>query len=105
MRSAITQAGTARLVEKNRLSADDRDATLARITTTRDLGLAAEADIVADAIFEQVEVKQEPFPELDWICRADTVLATNTSAIPSTPSPRERPARVGRRHAFLPRFP
>ena len=78
------EQSTARLVDKNRLSAEDRDATLARITTTRELGQAAEADIVVEAVFEQVEVKQELFGELDRICRADAVLATNTSAIPIT---------------------
>jgi 3-hydroxybutyryl-CoA dehydrogenase len=98
------EKSTARLVEKNRLSADDRDATLARITTTRDLGPAAEVDIAVEAVFEQVEVKQELFRELDRICRADAVLATNTSAIPITSiaSATTRPESVVGTHFFSP---
>jgi 3-hydroxybutyryl-CoA dehydrogenase len=98
------EKSTARLVEKNRLSADDRDATLASITTTRDLGQAAEADIVVEAVFEQVEVKQELFRELDQICRADAVLGTNTSAIPITTiaSVTTRPESVVGMHFFSP---
>ena len=98
------EKSTARLVEKNRLSADDRDATLARITTTRDLGPAAEVDIVVEAVFEQVEVKQELFRELDRICRGDAVLATNTSAIPITTiaSATTRPESVVGTHFFSP---
>ena len=101
---AEIERSTARLVEKNRLSAEDRDATLARITTTRDLGQAAEADIVVEAVFEQVEVKQELFGELDRICRADAVLATNTSAIPITTiaSATTRPESVVGTHFFSP---
>ena len=98
------EKSTARLVEKNRLSAGDRDATLARITTTRDLGQAAEADLVVEAVFEQVEVKQELFRELDRICRTDAVLATNTSAIPITTiaSATTRPESVVGTHFFSP---
>ncbi len=101
---AEIERSTARLVEKNRLSAEDRDATLARITTTRDLGQAAEADIVVEAVFEQVEVKQELFGELDRVCRADAVLATNTSAIPITTiaSATTRPESVVGTHFFSP---
>ena len=101
---AEIERSTARLVEKNRLSAEDRDATLARITTTRDLDQAAEADIVVEAVFEQVEVKQELFGELDRICRADAVLATNTSAIPITTiaSATTRPESVVGTHFFSP---
>ena len=98
------EKSTARLVEKNRLAAGDRDATLARITTTRDLGQAAEADFVVEAVFEQVEVKQELFRELDRICRTDAVLATNTSAIPITTiaSATTRPESVVGTHFFSP---
>ena len=98
------EQSTARLVDRNRLSAEDRDATLARITTTRELGQAAEADIVVEAVFEQVEVKQELFGELDRICRADAVLATNTSAIPITTiaSATTRPESVVGTHFFSP---
>jgi len=93
-----------RLVKKQRLSADDKDAALARISTTTDLEAAADADIVVEAVFERVEAKQDVFRELDRVCREDAVLATNTSAIPVTTiaSVTERPERVVGTHFFSP---
>jgi 3-hydroxybutyryl-CoA dehydrogenase len=95
---------TARFVEKGRISTDDRDATLARVSTTTDLDAVADADIVVEAIFEQVEVKQEIFRDLDRICRDGAVLATNTSAIPITTiaSATRRPEAVVGTHFFSP---
>jgi 3-hydroxybutyryl-CoA dehydrogenase len=98
------EKNTARLVEKNKITADDRDTALTRITTTRDLDATAEADVVIEAIFEQVEAKQEVFRELDRICRADAVLGSNTSAIPITTiaSVTARPEFVVGTHFFSP---
>jgi len=95
---------TARFVEKGRISSDDRDAALARVSTTTDLDAVADADIVVEAIFEQVEVKQEIFGDLDRICRDGAVLATNTSAIPITTiaSATRRPEAVVGTHFFSP---
>jgi 3-hydroxybutyryl-CoA dehydrogenase len=95
---------TARFVEKGRISSDDRDATLARVRATTDLDAVADADIVVEAIFEQVEVKQEMFRDLDRICRDGAVLATNTSAIPITTiaSATRRPEAVVGTHFFSP---
>jgi 3-hydroxybutyryl-CoA dehydrogenase len=95
---------TARFVEKGRISTDDRDATLARVSTTTDLDAVADVDIVVEAIFEQVEVKQEIFRDLDRICRDGAVLATNTSAIPITTiaSATGRPEAVVGTHFFSP---
>jgi 3-hydroxybutyryl-CoA dehydrogenase len=95
---------TARFVEKGRISTDDRDATLARVSTTTDLDAVADADIVVEAIFEQVEVKQEIFRDLDRICRDGAVLATNPSAIPITTiaSATRRPEAVVGTHFFSP---
>ena len=98
------ERNTARLVEKDRLAAADREAALERITTTRDLDAAADADVVVEAVFEQVEVKQELFRALDRICRDDAVLGTNTSAIPITTiaSVTTRPESVVGTHFFSP---
>ncbi len=74
----------AKFAEKGAMSADEREAALARITTTTDLEAAADAEIVVEAVFEQLEVKHEVFTALDRICRKDVILATNTSAIPIT---------------------
>ena len=94
----------ARMVEKQTVSADDRDAALARITTTTDLDAAAEAELVVEAVFERVEVKHEVFRELDRLAADGTVLATNTSAIPITTiaAVTQRPEQVVGTHFFSP---
>jgi 3-hydroxybutyryl-CoA dehydrogenase len=98
------EKSTARFVEKGKFSADARTAALARISTTTDLDAAAEVDLVVEAAFEQVDVKQEIFRELDRICKDDAVLATNTSAIPITriASATDRPQAVVGTHFFSP---
>ncbi len=101
---AGVERSLARMVEKQTVSADDRDAALGRITSTTDLGAAAEADLVVEAVFERVDVKREVFAELDRLAGAQTVLATNTSAIPITTiaAATSRPDRVVGTHFFSP---
>src|SRR5687768_2746462 len=73
-----------RFAAKGKISEEDVEETLSRITTTTDLDAAADADIVVEAIFERLEAKHEVFRTLDKICKAGTILGTNTSAIPIT---------------------
>ncbi|MEU6344309.1 3-hydroxyacyl-CoA dehydrogenase family protein [Streptomyces sp. NPDC046977] len=102
-RSGI-EASYERFVAKGKLSAEDAAASLGRITTTTDLDAAADADIVVEAVFEKIEVKQEIFRALDKIAHQDAVLASNTSAIPITKiaAVTERPERVVGTHFFSP---
>jgi len=102
-REGIEQS-TARFADKGRMSAEDRAAALNRITTTTDIDAVAEADVVVEAAFEQVEVKREIFRNLDRICHDRAVLATNTSAIPITTiaSATGRPEAVVGTHFFSP---
>ena len=73
-----------RNVEKGRMSSAERDAALARLTLATDLSDLAECDLVIEAVLEELELKREVFAELDRICRADAILATNTSALSVT---------------------
>ncbi|MGN6330022.1 MAG: 3-hydroxyacyl-CoA dehydrogenase family protein [Motilibacteraceae bacterium] len=93
-----------RFVAKDRLSAEDAEAALARIVPTTELEAAADADVVVEAVFEDVEVKHEVFRALDRICRDGAVLATNTSAIPITAiaAVTDRPEAVVGTHFFSP---
>lgn len=94
----------ARFVARRKLTEAAADATLGRVTTTRDLDAAADADIVVEAVFERVDVKQELFRTLDGLVRETAVLASNTSAIPITQiaAATTRPERVVGTHFFSP---
>ncbi len=74
----------ARLVAKERLSAEERDAARARIHGATKLDALFEQDLVIEAAVEKLEIKQAIFRQLDEGCRAETILATNTSSISIT---------------------
>jgi len=91
----------ARGVEKGRLSEEDKDAALGRLTTTTELADLAGCDLVIEAIVEEVEAKRALFAELSELAPA-AILATNTSALSVTGDRRRRgSARPGRRPALL----
>jgi 3-hydroxybutyryl-CoA dehydrogenase len=77
---------------------------IGRITTTTDLKAGKDADLVIEAVFERLEVKQEVFRELDGICKPGAILATNTSALPITEisAVTKRPQMVVGTHFFSP---
>ena len=93
-----------RKVEKGQLEEADRDAAVARFTTTTELTALADCDLVIEAIVEELEPKRELFAELDRICRPDAILATNTSALSVTEiaAATTRPERVVGMHFFNP---
>jgi len=93
-----------RFVAKGTLAAEDAAAATARIRTTTELDAVADADIVVEAVFEKLDVKQEVFRELDRLCKDSAVLATNTSAIPVTQIAvaTQRPESVVGTHFFSP---
>jgi len=71
-----------RRVEKGRLAEADALAALARVRSTRDLDDAVhDADVVIEAVFEDLEVKRAIFAELDRAARVDAVLASNSSTM------------------------
>lgn len=73
------------LVAKGKISPEDGQAALARVSTSVDLESAVkDADFVIEAILENLELKQQTFSELDKFCPAHTIFATNTSVLPVT---------------------
>ncbi|MGH8892579.1 MAG: 3-hydroxyacyl-CoA dehydrogenase family protein [Actinomycetes bacterium] len=94
----------ARFVAKGSLDQAAAEQALGRIESTPELDAVVEADLVVEAAFEKLEVKQEIFRELDRIAKEGTVLATNTSAIPITQiaAVTERPEAVVGTHFFSP---
>jgi 3-hydroxybutyryl-CoA dehydrogenase len=93
-----------RAVEKGKLDPAERDAALARLRTTTEVGELAACDLVLEAIVEDLDAKRELFAELDRVCAPDAILATNTSALSVTElaEATERPERVIGMHFFNP---
>jgi 3-hydroxybutyryl-CoA dehydrogenase len=71
-------------VERGRMSQEACNATLARMHDTTDLAALADCDLVIEAIFENLAVKQALFAELNGICKPATILASNTSTLSIT---------------------
>ncbi len=71
-------------VEKGKMQETEKKEILSRISTTTKLTDLKDADIIIEAIFENVDAKKEIFSELDGICKKDTFFASNTSTIPIT---------------------
>jgi len=86
----------AELVTKGVLSETELDERLARIRFTADMSLVSGADIVIEAVFEDMELKRKIFAELEAICRPDAIFCTNTSVM----SPSEISRDLQRRERF-----
>jgi 3-hydroxybutyryl-CoA dehydrogenase len=93
-----------RKVEKGRLAQAERDAAAGRLSLTTALADLVDCDVVIEAIVEALEPKRALFAELEQICRSDTVLATNTSALSVTEiaAATSTPERVVGMHFFNP---
>ena len=78
------EKGLARQVEKGRMTEEDKAAVLGRISRADKLELAADADLVVEAVVEDRAVKRQVFGQLAEICHDKAILATNTSSISVT---------------------
>jgi 3-hydroxybutyryl-CoA dehydrogenase len=94
----------ARSVERGRLTGDQRDAILAAMDSTTDMAALARCDLVIEAVFEDLAVKQDLLGELDRICPPHTIFASNTSTLSITEIAAgcRRPDRVVGLHFCLP---
>ncbi len=73
-----------RAVKKEKLTAEDRDAALERLSFTTEVSGLQDCDIVIEAIVEELEAKNALFGELDGLCGAGTIFASNTSSLTIT---------------------
>lgn len=98
------KANYATSVKRGSIEAAEADARLARITGAADLAAVAGADLVIEAVFEEMTVKQEVFRALDSHAAPGALLGTNTSAldIDAIASATSRPADVIGTHFFAP---
>ena len=111
MGSGIVEAGrervetsTGRALERGKLTAEDRDAILGRISGSTEIAAFAGVDLVIEAATEDPEIKLETFRQLDEITRDEVVLGSNTSSIPiaTLGAVTARPDRVIGMHFFNP---
>ena len=94
-----------RLVAKERLKAEDKAATLSRLTTSTEMhGAVSDADLVVEAATERLDLKLKIFEQLDAAAPAHCILATNTSSISITKiaAATKRPAQVIGMHFMNP---
>jgi len=73
-----------KMVDRGKLDAAAKDATLARITGTVDMAAAKDCDLVIEAALEVMDIKKSIFKELDELCKPECILASNTSALSIT---------------------
>lgn len=107
---AITQAKEqlakiwARQVERGRMSAEQVESAQANLVTCTDLQQMQDADLVVEAIVENLQVKQDVFKQLEAIVSEDCILASNTSSLSITAIAQAvaKPARVAGFHFFNP---
>jgi 3-hydroxybutyryl-CoA dehydrogenase len=101
---ARIEKGLARDVEKSRLTAEQRDQALARLTTSASLANVAAADFIIEAITENFEAKASVWRELDVVARPEAIFASNTSSISITKlaAVTRRPAQFLGLHFFNP---
>ena len=87
VKEELVQAGLERIkkflrgsIERKKLTQEEADAVLGRLKTTTDLAEAAkDADVVIEAIVEDMEIKKDTFRRLEQICHERTIFASNTS--------------------------
>ena len=71
-------------VDRGKMAATDRDAALARLSASTDMGALADCDLVIEAVFEDLGVKRELLGALDGICKPEALFASNTSTLSIT---------------------
>ncbi|MFQ6121955.1 MAG: 3-hydroxyacyl-CoA dehydrogenase family protein [Dehalococcoidales bacterium] len=92
------------LVRKEKITAEQVEKTVSRVKTTTSIEDIAFVDLVIEAVFENMEVKKKVFVQLDSLCPATTILATNTSTLSPTEiaSVTKRPDKIIGMHWFNP---
>lgn len=94
-----------KLVSKGKIQANEKDAVISRMELSTDLGVIEDADVVIEAVFEDMEVKKETFQKIDKTVRSeDALLLTNTSSlsVSEIASVTARPEKVSGMHFFNP---
>lgn len=93
-----------RMVERNKITAEEKDTYLSRIKGSTDISIIVDVDLVIEAATEDIDAKKALFSELDQLCKPDTIFATNTSSLSITEiaAATKRPDKVIGMHFFNP---
>lgn len=96
--------GLTKLVAKGKMTEEDKEDILSRISGTTDMNMAEDCDLIIEAAVENMDIKKQIFSELDKICKEDAILASNTSSLSITEvaSATNRPDKVIGMHFFNP---
>ncbi|MCA9592076.1 MAG: 3-hydroxyacyl-CoA dehydrogenase family protein [Myxococcales bacterium] len=78
------EKGLGKLVERGKLSAEERDAIVGRITFSKEERDVADCDLVIESVVEDIDIKKALFERLESMCKKDAILATNTSTLSVT---------------------
>lgn len=78
------EAGLEKQVTKGKMTEQQKDALLSRLHPTADIACAADADLILEAVLEDVQVKKDLYAKLEAVCSPTAVIGTNTSYIPIT---------------------
>ncbi len=73
-----------RFIEKNTIASHQKDETMNRLRGTTKLEDLADADVIIEAIIENLQIKRETYSRLDRICKPETIFASNTSSLSIT---------------------
>ncbi len=93
------------LVSKGKMTSDEKDALLSRITVTTDMGCVEDAEVIVEAVFEDIALKKQTFEKLDtMVASQEALLLTNTSSlsVSEIASVTRRPEKVAGMHFFNP---
>lgn len=93
-----------KMVKKEKITEADKDEILARVNGSTDISIVKDADLIIEAATEDMEAKKALFQELDELCKPDTIIATNTSALSITEiaAATNRPDKIIGMHFFNP---
>jgi 3-hydroxybutyryl-CoA dehydrogenase len=101
---AKVEKNLSKMVAKEKISEDDKNAAMERITGSTDIAIVKDADLIIEAASENMEAKKALFKELDELVGPDTILASNTSSLSITEiaMATSRPDKVVGMHFFNP---
>jgi 3-hydroxybutyryl-CoA dehydrogenase len=81
---ATVEKNLSKLVAKEKITEEEKVAVMSRIQGSTDIAIVKDADLIIEAATEDMEAKKALFKELDELCKPETIIATNTSALSIT---------------------